>query len=149
MYFHPKRFSCFSMPIGMTHLVMTHLVMTLPGCFYDWDVGSPSSSQSSSSSSGSGGADAGPDCTELSMALETARKNAKACTFGVMGQCTASVQDERGCSSSLNDASSPQTEAFTQAVADFLAASCKPSSTPCVTTVPYCLFATDKYLCTP
>ncbi|HRI62619.1 MAG TPA: hypothetical protein PK156_00230 [Polyangium sp.] len=133
----------------MTHLVMTHLVMILPGCFYDWDVGSPSSSQSSSSSSGSGGVDAGPDCTELSLALETARANAKACTFGMAGQCTASVTDERGCTSWLNDASSVQAQAFTQAVDDFGAAACTPSSMPCGMSVPSCLFVTTKYQCVP
>ena len=161
MYTQPKRFSSFLVPMVMTHLVMSHLVMTISGCSYDWDVGPPGSSQSSTSSTsatssststssnGSGGIDAGADCVALAESLETARANAKACMFGIGGQCTASITDERGCTSWVNDAANMQTITFTNAVDDFLAAGCVPSTQPCGMSVPTCLYVMGKPECVP
>lgn len=85
----------------------------------------------------------------LGQALDTARANAKACMFGVMGQCTASITDERQCTTWVNDGASAATGAFTKAIADFEAAGCTPSATPCGMTVPTCLYVAGAPICTP
>jgi len=139
----------------MTHLVMTHFVTMVSGCLYDWEVGTGSTSEGSSGSSASsasgssGGGDAGPDCAALGQALEAARAKAKACTFGGAMQCTASITDERGCKSWLNDGASADTQAFSQAVMEFTAAGCMPSTDPCLMSVPACLYVAGKPECVP
>lgn len=142
----------------MTHVVITQVVMTTAGCVYDWDVGSPAASSSSSSGSsasssggtgGNGGSDGGSDCAELKNALDMARANAKACVFGTAGQCNASIMDERGCKSWVNDGASTQAATFSQSVQDFIAAGCTPSSETCGLTQPSCLFVAGKPICVP
>ena len=144
----------------MTHLVITHLVIMMPGCLYDWEVGGGSTGEGSSGSSGSsassassgssgGGNDAGGDCEALGQTLEAARAKAKACTFGAAMQCDASITDERGCKSWLNDAASADAQAFGQAVMEFNAAGCPPSTDPCLMSVPTCLYVAGKPVCVP
>lgn len=148
--FRPKR-------IVMTHLVITHLVTMTSGCLYDWEVGtgstsegsSSASSSSSSAASSSGGVDGGADCVALGQALDAARAKAKACTFGAAMQCTASITDERGCKSWLNDGASADTQAFGQAVMEFNAAGCMATMDPCLMSVPTCLYVAGKPECVP
>lgn len=135
---------------------MTHLVTMTSGCLYDWEVGggstsegSSSSSSSSSAASSSGEVDGGADCVALGQALDAARAKAKACTFGGAMQCTASITDERGCKSWLNDGASADAQAFGQAVMAFQAAGCMPDADPCLVSTPTCLFVMGKPECVP
>jgi hypothetical protein len=150
-----RRFSSWPKRIVLTHVVMTHFVTMTSGCLYDWEVGqgassgSSSGSSSSSSSSGTVENDAGPDCAALTQALDAARAKAKACMFAVPMQCTASITDERGCKSWVNDGTSQEAQDFSAAISAFSAAGCMPSSESCLMSAPTCLFVAGKPVCVP
>lgn len=115
------------------------------GCSYSWEIGKGGTGGSGSSGEGGGGStgsstssttssSSAPDCAALGEALKDARAAAQKCSYAgaqAQGECAAEVTDECGCSAFVKSGSSPESAAFTQAVADFESAGCSPTCSTC------------------
>jgi hypothetical protein len=95
-------------------------------------------------------------CDALATDVANARKKARECQIGMVGQCTTTADDECGCKVVIRTAGSPESAAYASAITALVDACGKPaacSTTSCPQLISpaswACLVVSSETRCTP